>query len=255
MSRRGTDVLIVGAGIGGAVLALDLGRRGWQVAFVERETAAPRIARPEILWGATLRALEPYGVAEAIRRTASVQLAGIELGDEKPWLRITRDDLAAAGVEAFSTNPAMTRAIIADAAIATGNVEIHRGAAVLDLLHDAGRVTGVQAKRGETTLAFEARLVVGDDGGNSAVRTRLGIPMTLSTFPFDFVTAMIPRWPLPPERVRGWSIPRGSATASPRRSSSPGRETRGRCSFRFRPIAPSGFSSSRRRRSGARSRA
>ena len=53
------DVVIVGAGIGGAVLALDLGRRGWRVALVERENAPPRIARPEVLWGATLRALEP----------------------------------------------------------------------------------------------------------------------------------------------------------------------------------------------------
>jgi hypothetical protein len=121
-----SDVAIVGAGIGGAVLALDLGRRGWRVALVERESAPPRIARPEILWGATLRALAPDGVAEAVR-SASVQLEGIEIGGEAPWLRITREDLATAGVEAFSTNPSMTRAIIADAALATGNVEIHRG--------------------------------------------------------------------------------------------------------------------------------
>jgi 2-polyprenyl-6-methoxyphenol hydroxylase-like FAD-dependent oxidoreductase len=56
------DVVVVGAGIGGAVLALDLGRRGRSVAVVERESVPARIARPEILWGATLRALEPYGV-------------------------------------------------------------------------------------------------------------------------------------------------------------------------------------------------
>ncbi len=125
------DVVIVGAGIGGAVLALDLGRRGWRVALVERESVPPRIVRPEILWGATLRALEPYGVAEAIRQTASVQIEEIAFGPEKPWLRITRDDLTAAGVVAFSTNPSMTRAIVADAAVATGNVDDsprrHRG--------------------------------------------------------------------------------------------------------------------------------
>lgn len=203
------DVVIVGAGIGGAVLALDLGRRGWRVALVEREGAPPRIARPEILWGATLRALEGYGVAEAIRHTASVHLEEIEIGGEKPWLRITRHDLNAAGVVAFSTNPSMTRAIIADAALATGNVEIHRGVAVEDLLFNDGRVTGVQGQRGNTTFALEARLVVGDDGGNSVVRTQLGIPITLDSFPIDFVTATIARWPLPPCRVRGWIHPKG----------------------------------------------
>jgi 2-polyprenyl-6-methoxyphenol hydroxylase-like FAD-dependent oxidoreductase len=203
------DVVIVGAGIGGAVLALDLGRRGWRVALVERESAPPRIARPEILWGATLRALEVYGVADAIRQAASVQIDGIEIGREKPWLRITRDDFTAAGVHAFSTNPSMTRTIIADAAGATGNVAIHRGVVVEDLLHEDGGVTIVQGKRGEATLALKARLVVGDDGGSSVVRTHLGIPIALRTFPIDFITAIIARWPLPPHRVRGWIHPKG----------------------------------------------
>jgi 2-polyprenyl-6-methoxyphenol hydroxylase-like FAD-dependent oxidoreductase len=209
------DVVIVGAGIGGAVLALDLGRRGWRVALVEREAAPPRIARPEILWGATLRALEPYGIADDIRQSASVQLEQIEIGGETPWLRITRDDLNAAGVVAFSTNPSMTRAIVADAALATGNVEIHRGVAVEGLVYDSGRVTGVQGRRGDTTFALEARLVVGDDGGSSVVRTQLGIPIALDSFPIDFITAPIARWPLPPRRVRGWIHPKGFGDGLP----------------------------------------
>lgn len=207
------DVVIVGAGIGGAVLALDLGRRGWRVALVERETVPSRIARPEILWSPTTNALERYDLADAIRERASVRLEAIEIGGEKPWLSITSDDFAAAGVEAFSTNPAMTRAIIADAALATGNVEIHRGVAVEALLREDERVVGVRGKRGEATLDLEANLVVGDDGGNSIVRTQLGIPITLTPFPIDFVTAMIPHWPLPPHRVRVWIDPKGNVPA------------------------------------------
>lgn len=203
------DVVIVGAGIGGAVLALDLGSRGWRVAVVERESAPSRIARPEVIWGATVGALERYGIAKAIRHTASVQLEGIEIGGEKPWLRITPGDFAAAGVDAFSTNPSMTRTIIARAATATGNVEIHRGVAVQDLLHDDGGVTGLRGKRGDATLTLEARLVVGDDGGSSVVRTQLGIPITLDMIPIEFVTAMITRWPLSPHRVRAWIHPKG----------------------------------------------
>src|SRR5688572_1767298 len=209
------DVVIVGAGIGGAVLALDLGRRGWRIALVERESTPPRIARTEVLWGATWRALEPYGVATLIRQTASVQLEEIELGGKKPWLHITREDLASAGVLAFSTNPSMTRSILADAAVATGNVEIHRGVAVEDLLVDDGRVTGVQGRHGDAALSLEARLVVGDDGGHSIVRQHLGIPITLESFPIDFVTAMIPRWPLPPHRGRAWIHPKGRPDSLP----------------------------------------
>jgi 2-polyprenyl-6-methoxyphenol hydroxylase-like FAD-dependent oxidoreductase len=198
------DVIIVGAGIGGAVLALDLGRRGWNVALVERESTPPAIARPEILWSPTTSALEHYGIAGMIREHASVKLDTIEIGGEKPWLRITSDDFAAAGVDAFSTNPAMTRAIIAGAAEATGNVDIHRGVAVEELLRENGRVTGIRGKRGDATLELEARLVVGDDGGNSIVRTQLGIPITLTPFPIDFITAMVPHWPLAENRARVW---------------------------------------------------
>ena len=200
------DVVIVGAGIGGAVLALGLGRRGWRVALLEREAAPPRIARPEILWGPTLRALEPCGVAAALRDTASVRLEAIELGGATPWLRITAADFAAAGVEACSTNPSLTRALLVEAALATGHVEVQRGVAVEGLLRD-GRVTGVHGRRGEARVELEAPLVVGDDGGHSVVRAQLGLPIVLDDFPFDFVTARIARWPLPPRRVRGWLRP------------------------------------------------
>lgn len=190
------DVVIVGAGIGGAVLALDLGRRGWRIALVERESSPPMIARPEVLWSPTMRGLERYGLAGAIREQACVKLDAIEIGGAKPWLRITSDDFAAAGVDAFSTNPSMTRAILTDAALATGNVEIHRGITVKELRRDNGRVAGIPD--------FDARLVVGDDGGNSIVRTQLGIPIALTPFPIDFLTAMVPRWTLAPNRARVW---------------------------------------------------
>lgn len=197
------DVVVAGAGIGGAVVALALGSRGWRVAILERESAPPRIARPEILWGATPSALDDYGVGHAIRN-ASLPLEAIDAGGDSPWLRITGNDFAAAEVTAFSTDPSLTRSIVADAAVATGNVEIHRGVLVEDLLYDDGRVTGVRAKRGDTALEWKASLVVGDDGGNSIVRTRLGIPIALETFPIEFVTALIKRWPLPEHRARVW---------------------------------------------------
>jgi 6-methylpretetramide 4-monooxygenase len=197
------DVVIVGAGIGGAVLALALGQRGWRVAIVERESAAPVLARPEIVWGATPQALDRYGIGDAIRN-ASLRLDTIEIGGREPWLRITGGDFAAAGVEAFSTNPSSTRSIIAAAAVATGNVEIQHGVRVENLLYDEGRVAGVQAKRGDTALELQASLVVGDDGGTSIVRTRLGIPIALETFPIEFVTTRLKRWPLPAQRVRIW---------------------------------------------------
>ena len=203
------DVVVVGAGIGGAALALMLGRRGWHVAIVERDNSAPVMVRPEILWGATVDALDRFGIRDEIAGTAGLRVDAIEIGGAKPWLRITHEDFAAVGVDAYSTNPSMTRAAITRAALSTGNVEIHRGVVVEDLVRDDGRVTGVRGRRGETPLAFEASLVVGDDGGGSIVRTKLGIGIALNTFPIEFVTAKIAQWPLPPHRARIWVDPRG----------------------------------------------
>ena len=152
--------------------------------------------------GATPRALEALGVADAIRRTAGILLEEIAIGGPTPWLRLTAADFQSSGVEAYSTNPAMTRALIADAAVATGKVETFRGVTVTDLHQDGGVVTGVSGRRGDEALTFDAALVVGDDGGRSVVRTGLGIPLPFDAFPIEFVTALITRWTLPPQRVR-----------------------------------------------------
>ena len=81
-----TDVVIVGAGIGGAVLALALAPRGWKILLLEREAQPPRIVRPEILWSPTLTALDSLGIGEQLRLKASVRLTGVQVASrEKRW--------------------------------------------------------------------------------------------------------------------------------------------------------------------------
>ena len=56
------DFLIIGGGIGGAVLANLLGERGKRVLVLDKNRTPPPQARPEVLWPATvemLRALIP----------------------------------------------------------------------------------------------------------------------------------------------------------------------------------------------------
>jgi monooxygenase len=197
------DVAVVGAGIGGAVLALALGTRGWKVTLLERERVSRTIPRPEILWGATPAALDRFGIGEIIRNRASLRVDGIDVRRGRGrLLAISRRVLDSAGVAAYSTDPGMTRSAIADAAVATGKVSVIRGIEVTELMRAEGRVLGVTGRRDGERVEYRARLVVGDDGAHSVIRKAMGGTIELAVFPLDFVTAAI-GWPneLPPDRV------------------------------------------------------
>lgn len=202
---READVVIVGAGIGGAVLALALAQQGWSVLVVERESKPRTIVRPEVLWGATLRNLDAIGIGDAVR-DASVRLGGIRFhvkDQARPALEVGQAVFAHAGTEAWSTDPTLTRLRIVDAAIGTGRVRLERGVEVTGLLRESGRAAGV---RGED-FACRSRLVVGDDGGHSVIRSAMGVDVDLTLFPLEFVTALI-TWPRHlPEVVCAWLNP------------------------------------------------
>ena len=205
-----SDVIVVGAGIGGAVLALALGSRGWRVTVLEREPRPLIMARPEILWSPTPAALDRFGVGEPIRTQASVKLAAIAVMHRSRRLAgFTPYNLRASGIDAFSADPGHTRRLIAEAALATGHVEIRRGVEVRNLVREGDRIAGVEAIQDGQSLELRARLIVGDDGAHSIVRSAMLPDLKLDMFPFDFITAAID-WPaeIPPDQARLWMNPR-----------------------------------------------
>lgn len=195
MTESGAECVIVGGGIGGAVLALALGRRGRRVLILERETARPAMTRPEILAGATMDALGILGVRERIEADAAIALEGIELHETGRGLlfHVTADDLREAGARPYSTDPAKTRQIILDAAEATGNVTVEHGVDVRNVRRQDGAVAGVEALRAGEPVSYPALLTVGDDGARSTIREAIGSAIDLQAFPLEFFGAVIPR--------------------------------------------------------------
>lgn len=224
------EVIVVGAGIGGAVLALALARRGRRVIVLEKEAAPRTLVRPEILWGATPGALDSIGIGDLVRRSA-VLLRGVEIrrsGSDRSLLEINERDFSRSEVEGWSTDPTATRTKILEAAIQTGRLAVERAVEVRELVRDRSAVVGVTALREGKSMQFRARLVVGDDGVNSVVRSALGIPISTRLLPIDFISALI-RWPteLPADRARIWLNPDGFRSGLPACGFIPWPENRG----------------------------
>jgi 2-polyprenyl-6-methoxyphenol hydroxylase-like FAD-dependent oxidoreductase len=195
------DFLIVGGGIGGAVLANLLGRRGKRVLVLEKSRTSPTQNRPEVLWPATvevLRTLIPKNLEE--RWLLPIQ-GGVFVYGGRPLVQFGPEVLQAAGVQPYST--ANTRELLLQQA----PCEYQRGVEVTEVLRDKGRVAGVRAR--DTTSGAEQELLaewtVGDDGAHSAIRRGCGLLMHLVPFPLETLGFGF-EWPasLPTNTARIW---------------------------------------------------
>jgi 2-polyprenyl-6-methoxyphenol hydroxylase-like FAD-dependent oxidoreductase len=169
------EFLIVGGGIGGAVLARLLARQGRQIMVLERESSPRHVVRPEVLWPASIRTLEPM-LASLNASDWHIPLKGLRIfAAGRPLIEVGETAIRESGVEPHSTDPNVTRAgLLADPAF-----EIRRGVEMTELVRQGDRVTGarVRAIATRATSEIATRWVIGDDGGHSLVREQCGIPL------------------------------------------------------------------------------
>src|SRR6185295_8438343 len=163
------DFLIVGAGIGGAVLANLLARAGKHVLILEREGTPPPIVRPEVLWPASVQFLETLLPRDALHEAALLPLQGLQINYRQSALvRLSQESFAKSGVQPWSSHGGKTRALL----LAEAHCDIERGVEVIGLLKEGGRVVGARVRPtgGGAERDIPARWTVGDDGGHSIVR-------------------------------------------------------------------------------------
>jgi len=198
------DVVIVGGGIGGAVLAELLGRGGKRVIVLERSLGPPAWLRPEILWPATVEVLFSLAPRRVWERKAMLPLQGIQVHDGRQFVRVvTPEVLAAARVQPWFTNPNETR----EELLRLRNFELQRGVEVARVLTEGARITGVRVRDLATRQESDvlAAWTVGDDGVHSAVREACGIKLAARLFPVEFLCTAL-EWPddLLAGIVHGW---------------------------------------------------
>jgi 2-polyprenyl-6-methoxyphenol hydroxylase-like FAD-dependent oxidoreductase len=180
------DFVVVGGGIGGAVLAELLGRGRKKVIVLEKSTGPPNFIRPEVLWPATMEMLFSLIPRETWEKEAVLPMRGVEFHDgQRVTPFITPELLQEAQVQPWSTNPNETRELL----LHLGSFELRRGVDVIDVIKKRNRIAGVRTRDVATGKEFEvlAECTIGDDGVHSVVRKACGIEIKTRMLRIDLL--------------------------------------------------------------------
>ena len=161
------DVIVVGGGPTGLMLARELRLHGVRVLVLERDTEPPRYVRALGLHARSVEVLDQRGLLESFLALGQQHpLGGSFAGIFKP--RPERLDTSHPYI--LGIPQPLTDRLLTEHALARG-VELRRGSVLVGLSQDEH---GVSAELADGTR-LSARYLVGCDGGRSTVRKLLGV--------------------------------------------------------------------------------
>ncbi|MEV7109160.1 FAD-dependent monooxygenase [Streptomyces anulatus] len=186
-----TDVLIVGAGPTGLVLACDLARRGAAVRIVDRSPAPPRTSRAKGPNPRSLEILDDLGVAEEVLAAGSAPLPMLKYRDRRPVAEADpwADSAPSPGARydrGWLIAQWRLEGILRDRLVGYG-VRVEPGREVVGLAQGRDEDGSDEGDGGHVDVTYadgqagRARYVVGCDGAHSSVRKLLGITFEGST--------------------------------------------------------------------------
>ncbi len=188
-----TDIAVVGAGGGGAVLALALAQKGIKTIVLEQAPGPPQGLRGEILQPNGQHVLDRLGLLTKLpgSSTRTVhQFHFCRVGGQR-LCTIDYRDLPPPYNRAVVTLPNVAHHAIVDAVEREPSVSLRYRATFTGLLREKGRVVGLTAKQGDQERTIKAKVVVGADGAFSKVREALQIPADLYLYPQGYLIALL----------------------------------------------------------------
>ncbi|RJQ78221.1 rifampin monooxygenase [Pseudonocardiaceae bacterium YIM PH 21723] len=161
------DVLVVGAGPTGLMLASELRLHGVEVQILERDEEPTKVVRSLGMHSRSIEILDQRGLVDRFLEAGTTHpLGGFFAAIPKP----TPERLDTTHPYALGLAQPITVRLMTEHALEAG-VRIRRGCAVTGVSQDTD---GVTAELSDGTT-LRARYLVGADGGRSAVRKLLGI--------------------------------------------------------------------------------
>jgi 2-polyprenyl-6-methoxyphenol hydroxylase-like FAD-dependent oxidoreductase len=187
-----TEVLIVGAGPVGLVLAVDLGQKGVRCTLIERKAAPQFLPKMERCNARTMEIFRRMGLAGKVRAAGlpadvPMDVYVILAMNEPPLLRLpypsvneARRAIDACSDGALPLEPYQLisqytlEPLLKSVAETLPSVTVRYGCEFLSFEQDA---SGVTARVRGGVSEIRARYLAGCDGGTSTVRQQLGIPL------------------------------------------------------------------------------
>ncbi len=182
------DVLVVGAGPTGLVLAAELARHGATVRIVDAAPGPTQQSRAIGIQARTLELLESMGLAEAFTKAGlHVQAVNLYSG-AKPILRLAFDTLESTYPYVLTLAQSDTEQILDNHLERLGG-RVERGVKLAGFEQDADGVTAILTRGDGETESVRARWLAGCDGAHSTVRHQLDLSLEGKSYQFDFLLA------------------------------------------------------------------
>lgn len=209
-----TDILIVGAGPTGLVLAATLQQAGVDHLLIDALEEGQSTSRAAVIHAHTLEMLDAIDVVGPLVGQA-LPLSHFTIRDrDRSLLALSFDKLPSAYRHLLMVPQSTTEAVL-QARLAELGGEIHRGVSALGAVADAeGATVRLKAPTGEQRV--QARYVVGADGMHSIIRDAAGIAFKGEAYGESFVLADVEMdWPLGATEVSLFFSPAGLVVVAP----------------------------------------
>ncbi|HEX3784137.1 MAG TPA: NAD(P)/FAD-dependent oxidoreductase [Pseudonocardiaceae bacterium] len=168
------DVVVVGARISGASLAIHLARAGRRVVLVDRAGFPSDTLSTHLMQVSGVAILAELGLLEQLKSTGAPFVDAVRVDYDKVDLDCPVYPDAGQPPGGISVSRNLLDGFLFERAVAEG-VDVREHTTLVDLLRGAGqRVEGVVLRSGSTRYEVRAPLVVGADGRNSRVAELAG---------------------------------------------------------------------------------
>ncbi len=188
-----TDVAIVGAGGGGAVLALALAKQNIRTVVVDQAGSPSKSLRGEIIQPNGQEVLDRLGVLSSLPADATLSVRHFHFCRAGGRRLCTFDygDLPAPYNRAIVTLANVAHHAIIAAIQQQKSVTLHYGTSFTGLILEDDQVVGLSTKGPDGPLTIRAKIVVGADGAFSKVREALKIPVDLHLYRDGYLIAAL----------------------------------------------------------------